>query len=232
MISLAGFGVNGEQKTRHDDYILSHILYQFIRFLYNFLLVSSQVLESMERKNKALERVVALKDVALAEQELRLQSLEMTSYDGVILWKIKDFAKRRHEAIKGQTTSIYSPAFYTSRTGYKMCCRVYLNGDGMGKGSHISAFFVIMRGQYDALQKWPFRQKVTIMLMDQNNREHCIDAFRPDATSSSFKRPTSDMNIASGCPLFMPLSQLESSRHAYLKDDTIFIKCIVDISDL
>ena len=44
--------------------------------------------------------------------------------------------------------------------GYKMCARIYLNGDGMGKGTHVSLFFVIMRGQYDALLKWPFRQKV------------------------------------------------------------------------
>ena len=44
--------------------------------------------------------------------------------------------------------------------GYKMCARLYLNGDGMGKGTHVSLFFVVMRGAYDALLKWPFRQKV------------------------------------------------------------------------
>jgi len=30
----------------------------------------------------------------------------------------------------------------------------------MGKGTHVSLFFVVMRGAYDALLKWPFRQKV------------------------------------------------------------------------
>ena len=48
-------------------------------------------------------------------------------------------------------------------TGYKMCARLYLNGDGMGKGTHVSLFFVVMRGAYDALLKWPFRQKVLIV---------------------------------------------------------------------
>ncbi|KAJ7339336.1 TNF receptor-associated factor 2 [Desmophyllum pertusum] len=70
-----------------------------------------------------------------------------------------------------------------------MCARVYLNGDGIGKGTHISVFFVVMRGQYDALLRWPFRQKITVMLMDQDNVEHVIDSFRPDPTSSSFQRP-------------------------------------------
>nr|XP_006815520.1 PREDICTED: TNF receptor-associated factor 2-like [Saccoglossus kowalevskii] len=165
-------------------------------------------------------------------QDRRIQLLEMTSYDGVLVWKISDFNRKRNAAISGRTTSIYSPCFFTSRQGYKMCARIYLNGDGMGKGNHVSLSFVIMRGEYDQLLRWPFRQKVTLMLLDQNHREHVIDAFRPDPTSNSFKKPTGDMNIASGCPLFMPLSQLNSSRHSYVKDDCMFIKIIVDTVDI
>ncbi|XP_016096532.1 TNF receptor-associated factor 2-like [Sinocyclocheilus grahami] len=73
--------------------------------------------------------------------------------------------------------------------------------------------------------------KVTLMLLDQSNREHIIDAFRPDITSSSFQRPVSEMNIASGCPLFCPLSKLEG-KNSYIRDDTIFIKAIVDLTGL
>ncbi|XP_019619278.1 PREDICTED: TNF receptor-associated factor 2-like isoform X2 [Branchiostoma belcheri] len=191
-----------------------------------------EIIETLERKVRSLERIIALKDVALAEQDLRIQTLELTSYDGILTWKIPDFIHKRHDAITGRTRNLYSPCFFTSRTGYKMCARIYLNGDGMGKGTHVSLFFVVMRGHFDGLLRWPFRQKVTFMLLDQNNREHVIDAFRPDPTSSSFQRPTSDMNIASGCPLFVPLSQLESSSHAYVRDDTMYLRVIVDTSDL
>lgn len=41
-----------------------------------------------------------------------------------------------------------------------MCLRIYLNGDGTGRGTHLSLFFVVMRGHSDALLKWPFNQKV------------------------------------------------------------------------
>lgn len=51
-------------------------------------------------------------------------------------------------------------AFYTSKYGYKMCLRVYLNGDGTGRGTHLSLFFVVMKGPNDALLRWPFNQKV------------------------------------------------------------------------
>lgn len=58
------------------------------------------------------------------------------------------------------TLCILPPAFYSSKYGYKMCLRLYLNGDGTGRGTHLSLFFVVMRGKCDALLKWPFSQKV------------------------------------------------------------------------
>lgn len=191
-----------------------------------------KLIDLLDTKVAAMERAMALKDVTIAELELRMTNLESTSYDGTLLWRITDFTRKRQEAVSGRITSVYSPPFYTSRTGYKMCARLYLNGDGMGKGTHVSLFFVVMRGAYDALLKWPFRQKVTLMFLDQNNREHVVDAFRPDPTSSSFKRPTTEMNIASGCPLLMPLSSLDSSAHAYVKDNTAYIKIAVNCDDL
>lgn len=61
------------------------------------------------------------------------------------------------------------------------------------------------------------------MLMDQGPaRKHLGDAFKPDPNSSSFRRPVAEMNIASGCPLFVSQSVLETG--SYIKDDTIFIK--------
>ena len=110
--------------------------------------------------------------------------------------------------------------------------RIYLNGDGTGRGKYVSLFFVIVRSRFDALLPWPFKQKVTLMILDQGNSgEDVVDAFRPDPNSSSFKRPVSEMNIASGCPLFLPLNLLESKR-AYVKDDTIFVKMIIDTQGL
>lgn len=35
-----------------------------------------------------------------------------------------------------------------------------MNGDGTGKRTHLSLFIVIMKGEYDALLPWPFRNKV------------------------------------------------------------------------
>ncbi|XP_041371123.1 TNF receptor-associated factor 2-like [Gigantopelta aegis] len=191
-----------------------------------------QQTEEFQAKIQNLERNLAIKEIALAEHELRMQGLEFASYDGSLLWRIGDIKKKRQDALMGNVTSLYSPAFFTGRLGYKMCARVYLNGDGIGKGTHISLFFVVMRGHYDALLPWPFRQKVTLMIVDQNFREHVIDTFQPDTGSSSFRRPISEMNIASGCPLFLPLSRLDDPAFGFVKDDVIFIKIIVETDGL
>jgi hypothetical protein len=66
----------------------------------------------------------------------------------------------RQDAMAGNMSNIHSRPFYTGPLGYKMCVRLYPNGDGMGKGTHLSLFFTIMRSPHDALLAWPFKQKV------------------------------------------------------------------------
>ena len=150
--------------------------------------------------------------------------------NGVFIWKITSFSEERRKAIDGICTSIYSPSFYTNPYGYKMCLRIYLNGDGMGKGSYISLFLVIMQGEFDALQRWPFKDKVTFVLLDQSYEKFdIVDSFKPAASMlTSFGRPRKSMNVAAGSPLFFPLQDL--NKYGYIVDDTIYFKVIIDNS--
>ncbi|NWR84993.1 TRAF2 factor, partial [Furnarius figulus] len=190
--------------------------------------LDQNIIRGLELKISELHRCLTQKDAGLSSLHKSLLFSEQASYDGIFLWKITDVGRKLQDSVTGRTVGLYSPAFYTAKYGYKVCLRVYLNGDGTGKGTHLSLFFVVMKGDYDALLPWPFRHKVTFMLLDQNNREHVIDAFRPDLTSASFQRPVHDMNVASGCPMFLPLAKLQSPRYAYVKEDTLFLKCIIE----
>lgn len=183
-----------------------------------------------ERRLDKTEHQLALHEIQLSEQDLQIQILQATSYNGIYLWKIDQYSRRFQEAVSGKTPSIYSPPFYVGRFGYKVCARLYPNGDGIGRGKHVSVFFVIMRGEYDALLPWPFTQKVHFRVIDQDRVRDAFDSFRPDPVSSSFKRPRSDMNIASGCPTL--LSQAELREGGYVRDDTMYIKVSVDMANL
>ena len=187
----------------------------------------TELLERYQEKMEQIDQSVALITARFEDLEpLRGPEQTRVNCSGVLLWKIEGFQRKRQDALNGAKTALYSPYFYTSEFGYKMCAKIYMNGDGFGKGTHLSLFFVVMKGDYDALQTWPMQKKITMMLLDQGNGDHLIDAFHSDPQSSSFQRPKSDMNIASGSPLFIPIASLNNRQ--YIKDDVMFIKVIVD----
>ena len=190
---------------------------------------SQETARRTERRMESIEHTLALRNVTLADLEEYVRQQEFSTYDGQLIWKITEYARRRNEAVSGQQESFYSPCFFTSRYGYKMCARIYLNGDGMGRGTHMSLFFVVMRGQYDALLRWPFRQNVTIAMLDQDNVAHVTYTLRPDPDMPAFQRPRGTANIRSGFPLFCSLTEL--NNHAYVRDDTMFLTITVDALD-
>ena len=177
-----------------------------------------------------LERQIQSKNSELEDRDFRLSLIENSNHDGTMIWKIPQFNQRKADAENGKYTSIFSLPFYSGRYGYKMCLRLYIMGDGIGKGTHLSLFFVVMRGEFDNILQWPFTHKITFKLISQAGGRDIVDTFQPDPMSISFRKPRSDMNIASGCPRFVSHTELE--RGGFIVDDIIFIKCTVDTSTI
>lgn len=190
----------------------------------------SQQLSASEQIDGNTQEIREIKG-DLEELKVGFETLQSTSYNGVFLWKIPEIKRRTHDAKTGKVCSIYSAPFYTSRFGYKMCLRLYLNGDGTGKGTHISYFFTIMRGEYDALLVWPFQHSVTLTMLGRTP-PHIIKNFMPDPLSSSFWQPQPgiEMNVASGCPQFAKVKELENPNFLW-DGDSIFLKVNVDLKD-
>jgi len=76
-----------------------------------------ELMDNMDRKLRSMERLIAMKDATINELNIRLTSLEQISYDGTLLWRVSEIQKKRQEAVSGRVTSVYSPPFFTSRTG-------------------------------------------------------------------------------------------------------------------
>lgn len=45
----------------------------------------------------------------MAEMEEKIRNMEASTYDGVFVWKITEFARKRQEAITGRSPAIFSP---------------------------------------------------------------------------------------------------------------------------
>jgi len=50
----------------------------------------------------AHDRTIGFHDVRLAELDLRVQCAETTNYDGILIWKIVEYPRRKREAVTGK----------------------------------------------------------------------------------------------------------------------------------
>ena len=94
----------------------------------------------------------------------------------------------------------YSSSFYTHNRGYKFRLEVYPNGVGTGRGSHLSVYFQLMRGEYDNELEWPFEGDVRVELLnwreDKNHHSKTIECSDHDGVK--FSRVTNQFEIATG----------------------------------
>ena len=83
-----------------------------------------------------------------------------------------------------------------------------MHGDGMGRSTHISIFFVVMTSEYDQLLAWPMRKRITFELINlQNEADSITESFNSNPRSSSFQRPTNNMNVSFGKSLFITIER-------------------------
>ena len=189
--------------------------------------ISSENLDQLIRRAQS-SPIQALTSCSAREVEhlqpsfdANIRVLQNESY----VWRICDVSQYRQS-----TAAVRSPPFLTAYTGYKMCIEACLNGDGTGYNTHLSLHFILMKGEYDPLLKWPFDYMVKFVLIDQTHRRHIWDHFQPDHDSPSFQRPQSDSNVPYNIPQFTELSVLDDER--YVKDDVMYIKCIINTTNM
>ncbi len=133
------------------------------------------------------------------------------------------FTIHKFSQLKKDNEHWYSTPFYTHPQGYKMCLKVYLNGDGPGKNKCLLVSARLMRGEFDSYLNWPFRGAVTVTLINQEeDKKHFSDIleFGEDAPDSAAGRVINGEKAQSGVgnPEFFPHSKLQPR---YLKHDCI-----------
>ena len=145
---------------------------------------------------------------SVADMDSKVQLQENKILNGEVIWKIDKADFRMTQARSGKVVALNSAPCYTKQYEYKYWTRLYLQGDGMGRSTHVSLFFVVMKSEYDQLLTWPMQKRISFELINHvNEAESVIESFVSNPRSSSFQRPTNNMNVASGCPMFVPLEK-------------------------
>ena len=175
--------------------------------------------KNIESKNEEVTK-------SIADMDLKIQLQENKTKNGELIWKIDRVDYRMAQARLGKMVALHSAPCYTKQYEYKYCARLYLHGDGMGRSTHISIFFVVMKSEYDQLLTWPMLKRITFELINHDNEaDNIIESFVSNPRSSSFQRPTNNMNVASGCPMFITIERFLTG--GYVVDNCAYIKTTV-----
>ena len=185
-----------------------------------------QGMKKIENKISELDRVM------IASKPQPLEQLQQP--DGCVTDICKpvvaEFTMTNFEEHKRNEKVWYSPHFYTHPNGYKMCLRVDANGStGSGRGTHLSVFVCLKRGEYDDLLKWPFRGNISIKLVNQEeDKDHTVEKIRFTKPIYGRRVMTDKPSGGYGCGQFLPFTKLQPK---YLKNDCIKL-CVKEVEIL
>ena len=105
------------------------------------------------------------------------------------------FTMCNYEHFKSVDYDWNSEPFYTHHGGYKMRVDVHPNGWGRGKGTHLSLYVCIKRGENDDNLQWPFRGSVTVQAYNRQTEAWDNDytvRFNDTTDPECCKKPKAD----------------------------------------
>ena len=188
--------------------------------------------EILELKNKRVEF-----NDKLEETEAMLQAKISSSQRGRLYQQMHHYIQLcEFEEKKDNNEGWYSPGFYTSPGGYKMCLNIYANCND-GKGTHVSCFIFLMSGEYDNILEWPFQGEVTIELLNQlenGNHDKYVICF-DESTPQECKNKVVGKRYGEGWGYLQYISHSQLGYNSflncqYLKDNTLYFRVSVKVT--
>ena len=135
------------------------------------------IMEEMKRMKMGIRELEGDKQYLQqqnTEMEGRLKVLEerheLATRVGMAIGPVR-FTMDNFEEHKQTNDNWFSPPFYSNPQGYKVCLCIVANGEGPANGEYTSVLIHMMKGDFDAYLKWPFRVVITVQLLDQDGGE-------------------------------------------------------------
>ena len=163
--------------------------------------------------------------------ELMRGHMEDTSKMKGFLGMIPNIVLTGYQEKRKEGVDWFSPPYYTHSHGYKMCVNVEL----APSFTVLDVFSYLLRGEYDAGLKWPFKGTVVVQLLinqlsDDNHYDYVFDYSQ--ARDSKSQRVTSgersNWKAPSGPHLLLTALEYNSSKKCqYLKNDCLKFRIFV-----
>ncbi|CAM4755487.1 unnamed protein product [Rotaria magnacalcarata] len=214
-------------NASHKSKIKNNIMFQLKLLTEKFRELSTnlRILKAITQQlvNQSALYQLGTEEKIPSVENIHQNQTNVSAHNGILLWRINNIKDRSNNS-----ESATSPPFYTSLDGYKLCVRLYFNGNDTDQSTYSSIFIVLMRGDYDAILDWPFNYQVIFCLYNLINQDnHIIESFQPDINLKAFQKPQSDMNVGCGISKFIPRTLFEQENNSFIHDDSIYIKVMI-----
>lgn len=172
-------------------------------------------------------------------REMKLKSDQKTTRDlgrycgGNYLWRITNFAEQHEQMRHSHSYVLYSPSFYTSVFGYRLCLRCNVT-IAQGNEEHLGLFIHVVRGENDDALRWPMQALITLTIVNVSGGDDFSETVVTARNLGSFDRPVNyDRNKTGfGFREFIRLNGLYSGGFLNTEDgdgSTLVIKTKVAI---
>ncbi|KZC13963.1 TNF receptor-associated factor 6 [Dufourea novaeangliae] len=196
---------------------------QLLKNLYERIVV-------LEQQNRELSITVSNQKTQLTtlQTSLRFNQEEMflRSCNGVYIWRLHSFHEKLKSMMNDQLKMFYSPGFYTSPNGYKICARINISSKDP---EFLSLLLHIMKSENDDGLDWPFSGIMHFILVHPHDCEKDIreiTSSRPDL--EAFRKPVCELNKRSfGYTEFVRIRDLSN----FLQNDRLIFRIEVRVQD-
>ena len=212
-----------EQKEHNEQSMEEHLQMA----MEEILELKKEIVELKEEIFELNYNVARTEQVLLQDGRHNLSHQQMYHYI-----QFREFRK-----MKNEQWYMYSPGFYTSSEGYKMCLIVVANGDDKYEGTHVSCGICLMPGEYDNILEWPFQGEVTIELLNQleDGNHHKLVVCLNESTPQMYRNKVVGKRYGRGWGYLQYISHSQLGYNStlncqYLKDDTLYFRVSVKVT--
>ena len=139
--------------------------------------------KKLEKENKKLKDNVSKQHQEIARLTKEIDDLYSSSATFQSMIQPVQLTMSQFTRLKRKDSDWISTPFYSHPQGYKMCLRVHANGILSGKGTHISVYVHLMKGEFDDHLVWPFRGSTNIQIVgahSQHEKKVIFDTNTPE----------------------------------------------------
>ncbi|CAH0560247.1 unnamed protein product [Brassicogethes aeneus] len=175
----------------------------------------------LEQKSREQDIIISNMSEQINSLNLSMSKMQLRHCNGCYLWYINDFKNKIKDMQKDHHLMFYSPGFYTSANGYKLCVRLNLSPRDP---NYIAILIHMMKTEHDNTLEWPFSGRLSITVI------HPIESYRNIKETmmtrpelEAFKRPVQDLNPRGfGYTEFVLVEDLKIQE--FMRNNTLVIK--------